>query len=217
MGNSTGSICTSESKFLLDNCVPPDWAAPLRKVGFPVLDGKNVTKLSSMPLDDDCLYLIYARHHGRILLTCDDLQSGGKGTSAHTGYRIAAELRQRGGNAISMGRPDQPVSRMLGKLLFYQGEWEAFFAKGSGKVRIGKIGAGRFCPDCGLQTEVTGDYSQRRPDELPRLEAVEAAQGQAYLEAMKQLGLGKRQPRGRPFQAKPIGVTLDLPLDYRKS
>lgn len=170
-----------------------------------------------MPLDDDCLYLIYARHHGRTLLTCDRLRRGGKLSSANTPYRIGAELRQRGGSVISVGTPGQPVERMLGKLLFYYETWAKFFHDGSGHVTIGKVGVARNCPTCGLLVEdVPGDYSERRPERLRRLEAVDAVQGQAYIEAMKQLGLTKKAPRGRPFQKKHIAPTLSLGGEFER-
>lgn len=163
------------------------------------------------PLDDDALYLIYARHYDRILLTCDDLTRGGRLTSAMTGYRIGAEIRQRGGAVITVGRTDQPVDRMLGKLLFYREHWERFFAEGAGKVTIGKVGGVRHCNTCGLAVEeVPGDYRARRPHQLSQMEEIETSQGQRYLEAMKALGLRKRPATGRPFEKKRVGVTLSL-------
>lgn len=189
----------------------------MQRAGFPTLDGKRVPRLMNMPLDDDCLYLIYARHHGRILLTCDRMMRGGRLASANTGYRIGAELRQRAGAVISVGRPDQPVSRMLGKLLYYSEHWTRFFSDGGGKVTIGRIGAARACPDCGtLIEEIAGDYRERRPDKLPHLESVENVQGQAYITAMKQLGLTKKAPRGRPFPKKAVGVTLSLGGEFER-
>lgn len=171
-----------------------------------------------MPLDDDCLYLIYARHHSRVLLTCDGLTRGGRLTSANTGHRIAAELRQRGGKIITVGKANQPISRVIGKLLFYQESWEPFFAAGPGKVTIGKVGAVRHCGICGLAVDdVPGDYKERRPDRLGHyIEAIENEQGQAYLRAMRQLGLHKRKPRGRPFPRKAEGVTLSLGPEYEQ-
>lgn len=218
MKSSIRSICTTDEKFLLDNCVPSEWAKPLQRAGFPTLAGKDVPRLRDMPLDDDCLYLIYARHHGRILLTCDRLKSGGKLTSAKTGYRIGAELRQRGGAVITVGKPGQPVERMLGKVLFFYESWAKFFSEGSGKVTIGKVGPARECPVCGVAIdEIPGDYRERRPAKLAHLESVEAVQGQAYITAMKQLGLTKKAPRGKPFQKKHVGVTLSLGEEFERA
>ena len=100
---------------------------------------------------------------------------------------------------------------MIGKLLFYQEHWEPFLAMGSGKVEIGKVGSARSCPTCGLAIgDTPGDYRAKRPDQLARLNRVEASQGKAYLAAMKQLGLDKKKPRGKPFAAKPVAATLPL-------
>ena len=209
--NSIGSTCTSRLKFLLDNCVPPAWAIQLRRVGFHVLDGKDVPRPFTMPLDDDCLYLIYRDTRNRILLTCDDLNRGGKLASLNTGYRIGAELRQRGGQTVTVGTAPSGVTHGGQAAFLPRAVGEPFFGGGPGKVELGKVGSARSCPTCGLAIDETpGDYREKRPDRLPHLQRVETAQGRAYLAAMKQLGLEKKRPRGKPFSPKPVAPTIPL-------
>lgn len=120
---------------------------------------------------DDVELLKWARRHRRILIGFD-LYKG------LTGPRMDNELHRRGGRLITIaGGPDQPVSRILGKLLFHQETWEPFFSAGYGKVRIETVSTHR------------GDRVARikmyRPEELPMLVPTLVDQGRAYLKERK--------------------------------
>ena len=154
----------------------------LNLLGFDTLDARTLSELKWER--DDVVLLRWARKHRRILLSLDLYKKT-------TGMAMNDEIRAHNGRVLTIaGGPQQPVHRALGKLLFYQDQWEPFFAEGHGRVEIHSVAAS------------TRDEAAKpkllRPWQLPKLETRDVRQGERYLHQREQK---RKQP---PTRVRPV-------------
>jgi len=82
---------------------------------------------------DDVVWIRYAKKHGRIAITFDELKG-------QQGEKVSRELRQRGGNVLRVqGGPEQNKYRAVGKLLFHYPEWYPFLSASDGVSVISDV------------------------------------------------------------------------------
>lgn len=115
----------SSERFLVDSDVDIELVILLRKVG---LKATHAT-WHNIP-NDDTEYLKWARSHGYILVNHD------KHRDAKTQHSFYSEMFYRGGRVIRVGKPGQPILRLLGCILAQRHLWLAYFAKDSGEAVV---------------------------------------------------------------------------------
>ena len=132
-------------------------------------EANQVPELANSPYDDDVACLVWAREQGGILLSADQFTKG-KNERGFTPALMAEELRENGGSVLTIGGgPQQPVWRLVAKILYWFEDFQNWFATGSGKYHIGSLN-----PE---------SVTRRRPHELTRgIAQLGVAQGSEYLE-----------------------------------
>jgi hypothetical protein len=115
----------SLERFLVDSDVDPELVRLLRKVGFKATHAT----WHDIP-NDDTGYLVWGRAHNYILI-CHD-----KHRDKKTKYSFHSEMYYHGGQAIRVGKPGQPVLRLLGVILAQRHVWQEFFRNDSGEASV---------------------------------------------------------------------------------
>ncbi len=110
---------------MVDSDVDPGLVYLLRKVGFKATH----VAWKSIPNDDTKL-LSWAREHDYVLVSHD------KHSDARTKYSFYSEMYYRGGRVIRVGKPGQPILRLLGCILAQRHVWSADFARDSGEAVV---------------------------------------------------------------------------------
>jgi hypothetical protein len=122
---------TNLERFLVDSDIDPKLVLLLRKVGFKATHAT----WHNIP-NDDTGYLIWGRQHGYILVNHD------KHRDAKTRYSFYSEMYYHGGQVIRVGKPGQPILRLLGCILAQRHMWQEHFSKDSGEAIVHPSG----CP-----------------------------------------------------------------------
>ncbi|MBN1862519.1 MAG: DUF5615 family PIN-like protein [Dehalococcoidales bacterium] len=112
-------------RFLVDSDIDPELVFLLRKVGFRATHAswRNIP-------NDDTKFLVWARKYGYILVSHD------KHRDTKTKYSFYSEMYYRGGRVIRVGKPGQPILRLLGCILAQRHRWLEHFASDSGEAVV---------------------------------------------------------------------------------
>lgn len=106
-------------RLLLDGDIDPEIAPYLEALGFDV---EKAPYYNPDILQDDTQVLRYARDNRRIVF-CHDKHRG-----KVLGRLLSAELVMRGGHILRIsGSNQQPLFRILGKVLFHYDAWSTWF------------------------------------------------------------------------------------------
>jgi len=119
------SQLTNLERFLVDSDIDPKLVLLLRKVGFKATHAT----WHNIP-NDDTGYLIWGRKHGYILVNHD------KHRDARTRYSFYSEMYYHGGQVIRVGKPGQPILRLLGCILAQRHKWQEYFSRDSGEASV---------------------------------------------------------------------------------
>ena len=121
-------------RLLADENVPPTWVDAINKVAAIPEFGIRISATSVHALGarglSDLEHLIYARDHGFVFLTCDNLRHQG-------GKALREELASRGGRVIVLlSRKSQSALEAVAKLMMHFTKWRDECASRDGIARF---------------------------------------------------------------------------------